>query len=102
MVTQDTPLAMFAFLSFLVGFGMKAGMFPLHVWLPDAHPVAPSPASALLSGIMLKTGAYGLLRVMFHVFTPELMRDTRSTTILATWALSPFCWGQRWPSPRTT
>lgn len=84
MVTQDTPLAMFAFLSFLVGFGMKAGMFPLHVWLPDAHPVAPSPASALLSGIMLKTGAYGLLRVMFHVFTPGLMRDTSSTTILAT------------------
>ncbi len=84
LITEESPLAMFAFISFLIGFGMKAGMFPLHVWLPDAHPVAPSPASALLSGIMLKTGAYGLLRVMFHVFTPELMRETGSTTILAT------------------
>lgn len=83
MVTRNTPLAMFAFLSFLAGFGMKAGMFPLHIWLPDAHPVAPSPASALLSGIMLKTGAYGLFRVIFHVFTVDLMRETGSTTIIA-------------------
>ncbi len=87
MVTQDTPLAMFAFLSFLIGFGMKAGMFPLHVWLPDAHPVAPSPASALLSGIMLKTGAYGMFRVIFHVFSVDLMRDTGSTTIIAALAI---------------
>jgi hydrogenase-4 component B len=42
----------------IAGFGVKAGIVPLHVWLPDAHPVAPSPASALLSGIMIKAGAY--------------------------------------------
>jgi hydrogenase-4 component B len=48
----------------LVGFGMKAGMVPLHVWLPGAHAAAPSHVSALLSGVMLKTGIYGLLRVM--------------------------------------
>jgi multicomponent Na+:H+ antiporter subunit D len=78
-----TALGFFAFISFLIGFGMKAGMFPLHVWLPDAHPVAPSPASALLSGIMLKTGAYGLLRVIFHVFGIELMRQSGWTLILA-------------------
>jgi formate hydrogenlyase subunit 3/multisubunit Na+/H+ antiporter MnhD subunit len=44
----------------IIGFGIKAGMVPLHIWLPKAHPVAPSPASALLSGIMIKTGAYGI------------------------------------------
>lgn len=46
----------------IVAFGTKAGMFPLHIWLPKAHPVAPTPASALLSGILIKTGAYGLIR----------------------------------------
>ena len=45
----------------LLGFGAKAGMFPLHVWLPKAHPVAPSPASALLSGMLTKVGIYGIL-----------------------------------------
>ncbi|QNO13619.1 monovalent cation/H+ antiporter subunit D family protein [Alkalicella caledoniensis] len=62
-----------AFIAYLIGFGMKMGIFPLHVWLPDAHPVAPSPASALLSGIMLKTGAYGLLRVVYQFFGIELL-----------------------------
>ena len=45
----------------LLGFGAKAGMFPVHVWLPKAHPVAPSPASALLSGILTKVGIFGIL-----------------------------------------
>ncbi|MDQ7794048.1 MAG: proton-conducting transporter membrane subunit [bacterium] len=48
---------------FLLGFGLKAGIVPLHLWLPEAHPVAPSPASAVLSGVMIKAGAYGILRV---------------------------------------
>ncbi len=51
------------FLVFLAGFGMKAGLFPLHVWLPEAHPAAPSHVSALMSGVMIKTGVYGILRV---------------------------------------
>jgi hydrogenase-4 component B len=50
------------FLSFLVGFGIKAGVVPLHVWLPYAHPAAPANVSALMSGIMVKTALYGLLR----------------------------------------
>jgi len=54
----------------IVGFGIKAGMVPLHIWLPKAHPVAPAPASALLSGIMIKTGAYGIIRVLTVIFTP--------------------------------
>ena len=52
----------------LVGFGAKAGMFPLHIWLPMAHPVAPAPASALLSGIITKTGVFGLLVLTADVF----------------------------------
>ena len=54
-----------AFLLFLVGFGVKAGIVPLHIWLPEAHPVAPSNVSALLSGVLIKTGIYGLIRVLF-------------------------------------
>lgn len=82
LIKTPSTLAFLAFLSFLIGFGMKAGMFPLHVWLPDAHPVAPSPASALLSGIMLKTGAYGLLRVLFHVYNIPLIKDARWNVLL--------------------
>lgn len=51
------------FLLFLAGFGMKAGLFPMHVWLPEAHPAAPSHVSALMSGVMIKTGVYGILRL---------------------------------------
>ncbi|MBI5901505.1 MAG: hydrogenase 4 subunit B [Rhodocyclales bacterium] len=56
-----------AFLLALAGFGAKAGLVPLHVWLPEAHPAAPSPVSALMSGVMLKTAIYGLLRVSFDL-----------------------------------
>ena len=57
-----------ALLLFLVGFGIKSGIIPLHIWLPSAHPVAPSNVSALLSGIVIKTGIYGLFRVYFDFF----------------------------------
>lgn len=60
---------------FVVGFGAKAGLFPLHFWLPDAHPVAPSPASALLSGVMIGTGAYGIIRVIYDVFGISLVSE---------------------------
>jgi hydrogenase-4 component B len=56
-----------AFLLALAGFGAKAGLVPLHVWLPEAHPAAPSPVSAMMSGVMLKTAIYGLLRVSFDL-----------------------------------
>lgn len=56
-----------AFLLALFGFGAKAGILPLHAWLPEAHPAAPSPVSAMMSGVMLKTAIYGLLRVSFDL-----------------------------------
>jgi hydrogenase-4 component B len=52
----------------LFGFGAKAGMFPLHIWLPKAHPVAPAPASALLSGILTKSGVFGILVIGSNIF----------------------------------
>ncbi len=61
-----------AFLLALFGFGAKAGMLPLHVWLPEAHPAAPSPVSALMSGVMLKTAIYGILRVTFDLLGRQL------------------------------
>jgi hydrogenase-4 component B len=60
------------FLLALFGFGAKAGILPLHAWLPEAHPAAPSPVSAMLSGIMLKTAIYGILRVSFDLLGTHL------------------------------
>ena len=61
-----------AFLLALFGFGAKAGIVPLHVWLPEAHPAAPSPVSALLSAVMLKTAIYGLIRVTLDLIGSPL------------------------------
>ena len=55
----------------LFGFGAKAGMFPLHIWLPEAHPVAPAPASALLSGLLTKVGIYGILAISVLMMTGD-------------------------------
>jgi hydrogenase-4 component B len=61
------------FALFFVGFGVKAGIIPLHVWLPEAHPAAPTSISALMSGVLIKTGIYGLVRVCaFGLGTPLL------------------------------
>lgn len=68
-----SPLwASVAFLLATFGFGAKAGILPLHVWLPEAHPAAPSPVSALMSGVMLKTAIYGLLRISFDLLGVQL------------------------------
>ncbi|MBR0464415.1 MAG: NADH dehydrogenase [Clostridia bacterium] len=56
-----------------VGFAAKAGVFPLHIWLPKAHPVAPAPASALLSGMLTKSGIFGLIAVCFNIFPGDIV-----------------------------
>jgi len=68
----DAAWASVAFLLALFGFGAKAGLLPLHAWLPEAHPAAPSPVSALMSGIMLKTAIYGMLRISFDLLDDKL------------------------------
>ena len=60
----------------VIGFGTKAGMFPLHGWLPTAHPVAPAPASAVLSGVITKSGVLALVRVVYYIAGPELLAGT--------------------------
>ena len=73
-----------AFALFLVGFGIKMGMWPFgQFWLPDAHPAAPSPVSAMLSGVMIKTGVYGLMRYFLWLVPPAGQADYP----LAKWGL---------------
>lgn len=60
----------------ILGFSVKAGMFPLHAWLPAAHPVAPSSASAVLSGVIVKGGVFAIFRVVFYVFGADFLRGT--------------------------
>ncbi|MBI4357607.1 MAG: hydrogenase [Gammaproteobacteria bacterium] len=70
LLSSKSYLTGFLFLAALIGFGTKAGIFPFHIWLPHAHPAAPSYISALMSGIMIKTGIYGILRAV--TFLPPL------------------------------
>ena len=60
----------------VMGFGAKAGMFPLHAWLPTGHPVAPAPASAVLSGVITKAGVLAICRVVFFTFGADFIRGT--------------------------
>ena len=73
---HHTPLVLAAVFCAMVGFGAKAGLYPLHNWLPSAHPAAPAPASALLSGIIAKGGALAILRLVYFVVGPEAIRGT--------------------------
>jgi multicomponent Na+:H+ antiporter subunit D len=77
-----SPLAVYALFAFLLGFGVKAGMFPVHIWLPDAHPAAPAPVSALLSGCSIKTGVYGIIRVMHSIYGVEIVRAVSFDKVL--------------------
>ena len=70
-----------------VGFGAKGGLFPLHAWLPTAHPVAPAPASAVLSGVITKAGVIAILRVVYYLFGAEFLRGTWVQTALLCLAL---------------
>ena len=69
-IPESTKLVVF-FLAFL-GFGSKAGIFPLHIWLPHAHPAAPSHISAIMSGVMIKMGVYGILRIYFLLAVTDI------------------------------
>lgn len=60
----------------IIGFGVKAGMIPLHAWLPNAHPIAPAPASAALSAIIVKMGVFGVMRVVYYLFGADFLRGT--------------------------
>ncbi|MEW5784695.1 MAG: proton-conducting transporter membrane subunit [Bacillota bacterium] len=66
-----------AFCGFMVAFGIKSAMFPLHLWMPDAYTAAPIPAAALSSGMLLKTGVYGIIRVFYDIYGLEMLQGLR-------------------------
>lgn len=66
----------------IIGFGVKAGMFPMQAWLPTAHPVAPAPASAGLSAIIVKAGVLGIIRVIYFIFGPSLFDGSYVQTVV--------------------
>lgn len=76
-----------ASLFLIIGFGTKAGMFPMHGWLPTAHPVAPAPASAVLSGVITKAGVLGIIRSLYYVIGTEYLAGTYVQTVFLILAL---------------
>lgn len=65
----------------IIGFGVKAGMFPMHAWLPTAHPVAPAPASAVLSAVIVKAGVLAIVRVVYYIYGVSFLRGTWVQTV---------------------
>jgi hydrogenase-4 component F len=85
----DHRMVKVAFVFVLVGYGTKAGLAPMHTWLPDAHSEAPSPTSAMLSGVSLKVALYALLR--FHILTSASLESAYSSTLLLVFGLGSMC-----------
>ena len=76
LVTGHEALLLVVAFLMLLGFGVKAGLFPMQGWLPAAHPVAPAPASAVLSGIIVKSGVLGIIRVIYFIFGAQFLHGT--------------------------
>lgn len=81
LVQGNENILLIAVFVLLVGFGVKAGMLPLHAWLPAAHPVAPSPASAVLSGVIVKSGVLAIIRAVYFVIGADFIRGTWVQTV---------------------
>lgn len=75
-ITEHEGLLLGIAMVMLIGFGVKAGMFPMHAWLPAAHPVAPAPASAVLSAVIVKAGILAIVRVVYYIFGASFLRGT--------------------------
>lgn len=86
-VAGNETLMLVVSLSMIIGFSVKAGMFPLHAWLPTAHPVAPAPASAVMSGIIVKMGVLGMIRVVYYLIGADFIRGTWVQTVWMSLAL---------------
>ncbi|MCM1123274.1 MAG: proton-conducting membrane transporter [Eubacterium sp.] len=78
---SHTGILLIAAFAMIVGFGVKAGMFPMHAWLPTAHPVAPAPASAVLSAVIVKAGVLGIVRAVYYIFGATFLRGTWVQTV---------------------
>ena len=92
-VAGNETLVLVLFICMFIGFSVKAGMFPLHAWLPAAHPIAPAPASALLSGVITKAGVVAIIRVMFYLFGVEFIANTWAHNFLLVLTLASVFMG---------
>ena len=86
-VAGNEKLMLVVAFSMILGFSVKAGMFPLHAWLPTAHPVAPAPASAVMSGIIVKMGVLGMIRSVYYLVGADFIRGTWVQTVWMSLAL---------------
>lgn len=75
-VNGHEGIVLFAVFALIIGFGVKAGMWPFHAWLTSAHPIAVSPASAVLSGVIVKAGVTGIIRVVYYLVGADFVRGT--------------------------
>ncbi len=76
LAAEHTGLLLAVSFIMILGFSVKAGMFPMHAWLPAAHPAAPAPASAVLSAVIVKAGVLGIIRVVYYIFGVSFLRGT--------------------------
>lgn len=93
LVSEQKPVLFVAFVCYLICFGIKSALIPLHFWMPDAYAAAPVPAAALSSAMMLKTGALGLIRVFYDIFGPAFIIETGWNNILLVLALISIVYG---------
>ena len=87
LAEEHRPLLLCVFFVMMVGFGAKAGMMPMQAWLPTAHPVAPAPASAVLSGVITKGGVLAILRITYYMYGVDFLSGTWPQYVLLTLAL---------------
>ena len=93
LVTEYKPILLVAFICYLICFGIKSAMIPLHFWMPDAYAAAPTPAAALSSAMMLKTGVLGLIRVFHDIFGLSFIREAGWNNILLVLAIISIVYG---------
>lgn len=84
---KGSPFLPLIFAGYIIGFGVKAGIFPLHLWMPSAYPEAPTCAVALSSGVMIKAGAYGIIRTIYVIMGSSLMKGSILTATVLFMAL---------------
>ncbi len=87
VLQENSTLFLVVAILMLLGFGVKAGMFPMHAWLPTAHPAAPGPASAVLSGVIVKSGVLAIIRVVYQLIGTAFLKGTWVQTVWMTLTL---------------